>query len=148
MLSLLYISRSLLPKNQAPLILQEIMEAAIRRNRALNITGALVYTGSEFAQALEGPEDGVSAVMASILIDPRHDDVSIVRREEALGRSFPNWGMALIGHSAGTATQIRKIRNARNDEALSSAVDLVMDWMRKGSAEVEITDKRNAESES
>lgn len=147
MLSLLYISRSRLPKDEAAQTLQQIMDAAVRRNRSLNITGALVYTGSDFAQALEGPEDGVLAVMASILIDPRHDDVSIVRREEIDQRSFPNWGMALIGHGANTATQIRKIRSARNDEVLSDAVHLVMEWMRKGSAELNLG-KDNAKPKS
>ena len=133
MLSLLYTSRSLLSPVDAPAQLQAILDTAVRRNQSHDITGALVFTGTDFAQILEGPEEGVAAVMASILIDPRHEEVAIVRRGEIARRSFPNWGMALIGHDPATVAHIGAIRSAPDDAALAGAVEAVTRWMRKGS---------------
>jgi hypothetical protein len=134
MLSLLYTSRSRLSEAEASDQLRAILDAAAQRNQAAGITGALVYTGNDFAQILEGPEESVAEVMASILIDPRHTDVAIVRREAIQRRSFPNWGMALIGFDQTTALQIGAIRSAPSDDALDEAVDAVIRWMREGAA--------------
>lgn len=135
MLSLLYTSRSCLMQADAAAQLRAILDAAVPRNQSRDITGALVFTGGDFAQILEGPEEGVAEVMASILIDPRHEDVAIVRREEIAQRSFPNWGMALIGFDPATAAHIREIRGASTEEALNEAVEAVTRWMRQGSVE-------------
>lgn len=132
MLSLLYISKSCLTPGEDARQLQAILDVAARRNRSLSITGALVFTGADFAQILEGPEDSVANVMASILIDQRHETVSIVRREEVARRSFPNWGMALIGHDPATAEHIQAIRRAPSADAHGGAVDAVTEWMRRG----------------
>jgi hypothetical protein len=135
MLSLLYTSRSRLAADDAAGQLKAILDTAVPRNQSRDLTGTLVYTGTDFAQILEGPEEGVDEVMASILIDPRHEDVAIVRREAITARSFPNWGMALIGFDAATASHIGAIRAAADEAALSQAVEAVMRWMRRGAAE-------------
>jgi hypothetical protein len=133
MLSLLYISRSNLTLGVGP-ELEDLLARAMVRNLKNGITGALVHTGSDFAQVLEGPEGNVADVMSSILIDPRHSDVQIVRRDEVAARSFPNWGMALIGHLPETQAQIEVIRRAGDDAAFGSALDGLSDWMRAGAS--------------
>lgn len=142
MLSLLYTSRSCLSVHETSAQLQAILDLAVGRNQSQGITGALVFTGSDFAQILEGPEESVAGVMASILIDPRHDDVGIVRREAITRRSFPNWGMALIGHDLSTVAHIQAIRSAPDDEALAAAVDGVTRWMRLGAVEKRLPTSR------
>ncbi len=134
MLSLLYVSRARLTRGNAQAELREILDIAVRRNLASGITGALVHTGSEFAQVLEGAEAEVSRVMASILVDPRHERVSIIRRDEVKERSFPNWGMALIGHIPQTQQQIDAILRAENERSLDNATAGLMGWMRQGAS--------------
>jgi hypothetical protein len=134
MLSLLYVSRSCLPAGQEEAHLREILDVAARRNLSQGITGALVHTGSDFAQVLEGPEAAVAQVMASILIDPRHDRVSIIRRDEVATRSFPNWGMALIGHIPATQEQIACIWTAADEAAQEQATEGLVQWMRQGAS--------------
>jgi hypothetical protein len=134
MLSLLYVSRSCLSGADFNAQLQEILDKAVHRNLANGITGALVHTGGDFAQILEGPEGKVSQIMASILIDPRHERVSIVRRDAIERRSFPNWGMALVGHIPRTRAQIEAIRTAGDDATLNSAVDGLVQWMKEGAS--------------
>lgn len=134
MLSLLYVSRARLSGEDDNLQLREILDVAVRRNLASGVTGALVHTGSDFAQILEGPEQKVSQIMASILIDPRHERVSIVRRDTIEERSFPNWGMALVGHIPRTQQQIDAIAEAANDASLEAAVAGLVQWMREGAS--------------
>lgn len=138
MLSLLYISRSRLPGGTSATEVQAILDTASRRNRERGITGGLIFTGRDFAQVLEGPEDSVAAIMANILIDSRHEDVRIVRREGIDKRSFPNWGMALISHDPATAAHIERIRSARDDAELAEAIEGVMDWMQQGHRKVDV----------
>lgn len=134
MLSLLYISRSRLSGSKVHSELHEILDVAAKRNIASGITGALVHTGSDFAQVLEGPETAVAQVMASILIDGRHDRISIVRRDEVQARSFPNWGMALIGHIPQTQQQIDAIWQAADEASQDSVIDGLVGWMRQGAS--------------
>lgn len=133
MLSLLYISRAKIPAEDA-VALKELLARATIRNLKNGITGGLVSTGSDFAQVLEGPEGRVAEVMASILIDPRHSEVQVVRRDTVTERSFPNWGMALIGHLPEAQEQIEAIRRAGNDEEFDAAVNGLADWMRNGTS--------------
>lgn len=134
MLSLLYVSRARLPAGNEEPVLRDILDVAVRRNLANGVTGALVHTGSDFAQVLEGPEEGVSGVMASILVDPRHERVSIIKRETVADRSFPNWGMALVGHIAQTQQQIDSIWKAADEESLGQAIEGLVQWMRQGAS--------------
>lgn len=83
---------------------------------------------------LEGPEAGVSGVMASILVDPRHERVSIIKRETVADRSFPNWGMALVGHIAQTQQQIDSLWKAADEESLGQAIEGLVQWMRHGAS--------------
>jgi hypothetical protein len=137
MLSLLYVSRDRLNGGDVNSKLRQILDVAVERNLSNGITGALVHTGTDFAQILEGPEASVSQIMASILIDPRHDRVSIVRRDVVTQRNFPNWGMALIGHIPQTQQQLDAIAAAADEDSMERAIDGLVQWMRQGaSAEV------------
>lgn len=132
MLSLLYISRSRLTGDDPDRQLSDILATAISRNLRSGITGALVSTGKDFAQVLEGDESDVVGVMGSILLDPRHDHVRIISRETVSERSFPNWGMALIGHHPETRQLIDTIWTAPDDNRLQDAVRGLVRWMREG----------------
>lgn len=94
MLSLVYISKSLIGKDQHSDALDDIQAIAIARNSSLDITGLLIATPQYFAQLLEGPAPEVDTVMASILADPRHHEVRIVRRSEVAAARYPLWRMA------------------------------------------------------
>jgi hypothetical protein len=133
-LSLLYISRSRLTGDPPDRQLSEILSAAISRNLGSGITGALVATGKDFAQVLEGEESDVVGVMGSILLDPRHDHVRIISRETISERSFPNWGMALVGHHPETMQLIETIWTAPDDNRLQHAVRGLVRWMREGAS--------------
>lgn len=99
MYSLVYVSKSLLPIGQASAEIQSIVEVATARNAAAGVTGALLFTGTRFAQMLEGDEEAVLAIMASIAADERHCDVVIIDQGPAAARCFADWSLVYVGHS-------------------------------------------------
>jgi hypothetical protein len=134
MLSLLYLSHSLIPAGDEMPVVQDIMSVAVRRNLANGITGALVFTGRDFAQVLEGPESQVAQVMGSILLDRRHDNVRILARQDVSTRSFPNWGMAQVASTAEVQGRIDDINRSSNEQDMADAIAALSNWMRAGSS--------------
>jgi hypothetical protein len=96
--SLIYVSRSLLPVDHAAGEIESIIKASTARNAAAGVTGALLYTGTRFAQLLEGDEAAVLGIIASIAQDPRHCDLVILDQGPAGTRRFSSWSL-LFGHS-------------------------------------------------
>lgn len=82
----------------------DILEVARRKNRAMGVTGALIYSNNYWAQVLEGPLDAVENVFESILRDRRHRDVTVLHFKPQATRSFADWSMAFAGISNGPAT--------------------------------------------
>lgn len=74
--------------------LGSLVEVSRSRNAALEITGSLIFTGSHFAQYVEGPAESVAAIRASIERDPRHTDVRTARAEPCEDRRFGDWTLA------------------------------------------------------
>jgi hypothetical protein len=97
--SLLYVSKTLLKFPAGEAEVANIVEGSLIRNARLGVTGALISTGSYFAQVLEGPRPAVEELMASIDADPRHMRVKIIRTVEE-GRRFTGWSLAYSGTSA------------------------------------------------
>jgi hypothetical protein len=95
----MYVSRSKLEPANGDEAVQAIVRIAQARNAVLGITGALVSTGSCFAQVIEGPPPALDQLMASILNDPRHSDVRVVSTIGIEERRFGDWWMAYSGPS-------------------------------------------------
>jgi len=70
-----------------------ILDEARAHNAAHSITGVLIYSGSHFAQVLEGTESDLKALMASIRSDVRHRDVRTLLSEPLAERRFKDWSM-------------------------------------------------------
>ena len=77
-----------------PVVLNELVEDAIRRNKKNDITGALFYLGGYFIQLLEGSRDAVAETFSRINSDSRHTDVEVFFSEEVTERIFPGWNMS------------------------------------------------------
>jgi hypothetical protein len=73
--------------------IRAILATARRCNTASNVTGALLFTASGFAQVLEGPREIVEQTFERISSDPRHADVTALSFTPIERRSFPDWSM-------------------------------------------------------
>lgn len=74
--------------------LHELMRKARKRNKELDLTGLLLFDKPLFLQILEGPKDSIEQMIESLQADPRHRDLDIIYRNEALEiREFGRWRM-------------------------------------------------------
>ena len=74
--------------------LEDLLEKAREKNDRLKVTGALVYEGGHFLQALEGERSTVRDLFEEISKDDRHYDVRILIEDSLRERQFANWSMA------------------------------------------------------
>lgn len=95
--SLLYVSKSCLRLPQEEGRVADIVAVSRRRNVALEVTGALMFVETHFAQVLEGPGAAVITLMESIRADPRHTDLTVIDTETLVRRRFARWTMAYAG---------------------------------------------------
>lgn len=94
--SLLYVSRRVVVPDLDAAVAR-IVETSLARNRALDVTGALIATDALFAQVLEGPDEAIAELMISIRRDPRHQDLSVAFDEPIAQRRFADWALAYRG---------------------------------------------------
>jgi hypothetical protein len=90
---LVYVSST--PTPLSPDELMEILRVSRRNNAAVAVTGALLYSGGNVMQVLEGERADVDAVFARVLRDPRHRQVQVLLREDVPRRYFGEWSMGL-----------------------------------------------------
>lgn len=104
-----------------------IIETARRHNPRFGITGLLVFGGGIFFQWLEGRRDNVTALMALITRDARHDTVVILSdSEEERERMFPEWDMELVSE-ADIRDVLRDAEDSASDAHSRKALRLLLD---------------------
>jgi hypothetical protein len=79
--------------------LNRLVADARARNKADNITGALLFSDAGFAQVLEGQRDVVERTFDRIAMDRRHADVTVLSFTPTQRRSFPDWPLAFCGQT-------------------------------------------------
>ncbi|WCT76175.1 BLUF domain-containing protein [Novosphingobium humi] len=108
----LYASRCALPLVWAQRAVDDIVEKSIPRNAALDVTGALLFTGSRFVQFLEGPAQSIATIRQSILADRRHHDIVTFLSGSRAERVFSNWSLAYAGPSLFVADKVENLFHA------------------------------------
>jgi len=91
MLQLTYISTA---RDEAESDLDRILLASRRNNSRDDITGMLLFNGKRFLQALEGPDELVTATYDRIKLDPRHRAPVLLSSKPITERQFGAWAMA------------------------------------------------------
>ena len=134
MKTIVFVSQKTELAQRNPLHIQDICQVSKVRNAGLNLTGALVATQDRFAQVLEGPSESLGAVMTSILRDPRHTDVRLVREEPAGQRNFPSWSLAYVGRSTYVQSLVAPLLADRQSELeTDKLIRLMREFAREGS---------------
>lgn len=99
MISKLYVSKSLISPSDSDAVIAGIVVHARERNATLGITGALVFTGTRFAQILEGDSAAIHGLLDTIRLDSRHTDMFVFNEWAIERRLFRNWSMVYTGLS-------------------------------------------------
>lgn len=102
----LYVSHSMVAPAWAVRTVDALVEQAVVRNASLALTGALLFTGSRFVQALEGPEIALAATRAAICRDQRHAEILTLAEGPLARRRFGQWSLAYAGRSLYLARQV------------------------------------------
>lgn len=94
---LCYYSMNLIKKSPNPhhSELRKIVLTAGANNRALGITGGLMFNRDYFGQVLEGDRSSVSELFCRIAKDPRHRSIVILEASVVDRRIFGHWSMGL-----------------------------------------------------
>lgn len=72
--------------------IEQLLAGARARNKAIGVTGMLLFHDGTFLQALEGEQRAVNEVFASIQSDARHRDIAVLHRGPGFGqRVFGDW---------------------------------------------------------
>jgi hypothetical protein len=91
---LMYASRATPALGEADLA--AILRSSRENNPQEGITGLLCFADGVFVQVLEGSREAVNARYRHIVVDPRHNDVSLLSYEEIAERSFAGWTMGQV----------------------------------------------------
>lgn len=103
----LYVSRACY--DFVPVALEDLHDAAKKRNAACGVTGILVYLGGRFFQYLEGSPESVAGLIEVIRDDPRHNLIHQVASWSLEERQFPDWSMNCLAQQDAISAGMRSI---------------------------------------
>lgn len=103
---------------------QQILHVSRRNNLRVDVTGALLFNSSCFAQVLEGPLSAVEETFERIQRDTRHADVTVLELTMASAREFPAWSMAFAGVLEEQRGSFTSLAEAKIQRAGAAAEDL------------------------
>jgi hypothetical protein len=122
MIQLVYISHATEEfKNDVNTQLESILSSSVSFNSSSNITGILIYNSGVFLQLLEGEEEDLTKLYQRIGNDMRHKDLSLLVKQEATERLFPNWAMTSCN------LELDKFSDFRNSKEWSTILQTSLD---------------------
>jgi hypothetical protein len=104
MFSLVYVSSAVTPFS--PSELRDLLATCHENNVKLGISGMLLYKDGNFMQVLEGEEERVRTLYATIGLDPRHRGLLTLTQGPLAERQFPDWSMGFRDLSAPDARSV------------------------------------------
>lgn len=125
---ILYVSENRIEEPDTERVVAQIIDHARLNNARLGLTGALLFTGLNFAQILEGPAQVVDGLMARIAIDPRHQDVVVIEKSAIAHRLFTEWEMAYQGPSQFVSRHVEKLLQTTSSSGRQRAAEWVTDF--------------------
>lgn len=89
---IIYLSQATVPLAEEELA--ALLDVARVNNHRRNITGAMIYSGGQFLQLLEGDEADLADLYSTLLQDGRHMALIKLADKPIAHRSFTGWSMA------------------------------------------------------
>ena len=131
MIHLLYVSRAIYNITDDDLL--NILEQSRSRNKSLNVTGMLLYSGGNFMQVLEGKAKDVEDIYDSIMADSRHKGAILVLKQTIDLPTFSDWSMGFKNYSEHSKTfdgeYTAVLDRKRNPDRFASNSDMVLDLL-------------------
>jgi hypothetical protein len=106
--------------------IDRILTVSRHQNGQAGVTGALMFTGLFFVQALEGPTFAVEAAFDRICCDLRHSNVEVVECGPVLESAFGDWSMSHLVPAADSEALLDRVEH---DTDLADAAATAMKLM-------------------
>jgi hypothetical protein len=116
--SLLYTSTSRIDPAVAESAVTALVTDAQARNNVTGLTGALIFTGTFFAQVFEGSSESVATLLRALQADERHSDMIILEHVTIAERRFSQWSLAYSGFSRFIDEQVARVPRETSPSAL------------------------------
>jgi len=97
MIRLIYVSQS---KDIDFKKIKDLLTVSHKKNKASNITGALIYGQGYFIQCLEGDIKEVENLYKKIILDNRHEHIELISKEEIQEPHFNDWHASSMNEAA------------------------------------------------
>lgn len=131
---LIYVSKSKIEDGDVDAVIAKIIAKSQKRNSQLDLTGTLIFTGTHFAQVLEGGQKALDELMSSLYHDERHEAVWIVDRSPITERQFSRWAMAYHGPSQFVSRHVTRLfepsSQTEHQRATSWLIELAREFSR------------------
>lgn len=98
--------------------LERLLAGARARNKAQDVTGALLFSGGNFMQVLEGSREAVRSVFERIGGNPAHHQVMELVCEPVPRREFADWSMAFSHASWDRLQQMQQAFGPGHDDGM------------------------------
>lgn len=131
---LIYTSTSLLEPATADADTGVIVAQCRRNNPGLAITGALLTTGGQFVQVLEGDAQVLGRLMITLRADPRHGNIMVMDHAPVAQRRFDSWAMAYSGEAQFVGTRVARLLDEKNPSGQRRAARWLIDLMQEFAA--------------
>lgn len=129
--SFAYISRAREPMDDIGLT--RIARESSSFNQTAGVTGVLLFDGQYFFQYIEGPQDGVEAVMGRIAAARAHADIEALAARGIPTRFIPFWSMEFV---PAEGVELSRLAEANWDDLLetptgATGIDRLMSLVRR-----------------
>jgi hypothetical protein len=108
--------------------MHRIRDHALRRNVADNVYVALLYQAGWFMEWMEGPTEGVQAVMRRLAHDPRHRSLRLLHLSHGRRRLTEPWSMAFRPEQDKPADFAARVAALREKRRERQALDPASVW--------------------
>ena len=98
-----------------------IRHRALVRNLADKVYSVLQYQSGWFMQWLEGPEEGIQAVMGRLKADPRHRNVRVLHVSRGPGRLTQPWSMSFRSGQENSTDFGRRVMEMKGEGLVKQA---------------------------
>ena len=130
---IIYVSDAVGAAGEGLMPLIDIIGVSDRNNRRDHLTGVLMRHGGRFLQAVEGARVDIDRLMARLVQDRRHANLTILSDAPIASRLFPDWAMARVDPSPQDAARMADALAAPDAGAQAEA--LLIDASRAIAAE-------------
>lgn len=137
LIELVYASRSNVERNAGGLGVEpeigRILTQSRRNNEPLRIGGVLCFGSDTFFQCLEGERDAVEKLYSKLHDDPRHRDVTLLRKRPIERRRFKLWAMKYLTLDRTLRAKLQQSGHDRFDpfEFSETTIDQVLESLRE-----------------